>query len=254
VTIARRLDHSYEVSALQAESGNKLAKVVAPTPVVPKVARSSLVTGTAPSSKVARLSRVPGIAPPRDDICDDGLNQSRICGLSGKNAWHYLENVGPTVNDIVEVHPDIVAKRAGQRWFMIVKKANVIQCMGKPCIELCRWCKTDTLEPCKEYKEPELCRIESVKAYGVREAPIFANVRSIAAVKPTPTQTQVTVESSSSDSDAKEMAAAAAAKRPKVTTTHVLAAVQRMSARPKPQVQEVCDGDEFCVCSKCLGY
>ena len=163
-----------------------------------------------PVAKKQRPSRVPGTVPPfrKGDVFYDGLNESRFRGLNGKNAWHYIENVGPTVNDIVEVHPDKEAKRAGQRWFMIVKKANVIEHMGKPCIELCRWCKTDTLEPCNLYKEPELCRIECVIAYGVREAGVFDTVRNVTSAKLTPTLTQQQVtaakdaESSSSDSDA----------------------------------------------------
>jgi hypothetical protein len=178
---------------------------------------------------------------------------------------HYLEQIGPTVNDIVEVWPDLKAQRAGQRWFMIVKKAKRITFQGKECIESCRWCKTNTLEPCNTYKEVTLCKIENVKAYGVREAPIFSIVRSIAPVKPMPTPVQTQdKESSSSDSDApisrgavrlaKEMAAAA--KKPKVTVTNdqVLAAVQRMSTRPKPQVSQECDGDAYCICPKCTGY
>ncbi len=235
-------------------------------PVVPKVARPS--PGTALSCEVARPSRVPGTAPSNLPF-EDVLNEDRARGLFGKNAWHYLEQIGPTVNDILEIWPDLKAQRAGQRWFMIVKKAKKITVQGKECIESCRWCKTNTLEPCNTYKEVTLCRIETVKAYGVREAPIFANVRSIAPVKPTPTPTQpqITVESSSSDSDApisiissgakrvaREMAAAAAAKKPKVTQKQVLAAVQRMSERSKPQVSEECDGDAYCACSKCLGY
>ena len=223
-------------------------------------------TQGAPVLKVARPSRVPGTAPSNLPF-EDVFNEDRARGMSGKNAWHYLEQIGPTVNDILEIWPDLKAQRAGQRWFMIVKKAKKITVQGKECIESCRWCKTNTLEPCNIYKEVELCRIENVKAYGVREAPIFANVRSIAPVKPTPTptQTQIRVVSSSSDSDApissgakrlaREMAAAAAAaKKPKVTQQQVLAAVQRMSARPKPQAHEVCDGEWDCPCSKCFGY
>jgi hypothetical protein len=80
--------------------------------------------------------------------------------------------------------------------------------------------------------------------------------------RPTPVQTQ-DKESSSSDPDApisrgakrlaREMAAAAAAaKKPKVTQQQVLAAVQRISARTKPQVSEECQGDAYCTCPKCL--
>jgi hypothetical protein len=219
-------------------------------------------TQVAPVLKVARPSRVPETAPSNLPF-EDGLNEDRARGLSGKNAWHYLEQIGPTVNDILEIWPDLKAQRAGQRWFMIVKKAKKITVQGKECIESCRWCKTNTLEPCNTYKEVTLCRIENVKAYGVREAPIFANVRSIAPVIPTPTPTkpQITVESSSSDSDspissgAKKLAREmAAAKKSKVSQKQVLAAVQRMSERTKPQVSEECAGDAYCLCSKCAGY
>ena len=209
--------------------------------------------------QVVPVAQVAGTAPPSESPVV-GSNEDRLRGLTYKNAWHYLEEVGPTVNDIVEVHPDKEAKRAGQRWFMIVKKAKIIEVMGKPCIESCRWCKTDTLEPCQKFKESTLCRVESVKAYGVREAPIFDTVRSLTSVKPTPTPTQTQVSACNSDSDVPISSGAA---RPKVTNDQVLAFVQgisgqsqsqRTSARPKPLVQEVCDGDEYCVCPKCSGY
>jgi hypothetical protein len=148
---------------------------------------------------------------------------------------------------------------------MIVKKANVIQHMGKPCIELCRWCKTDTLQPCNLYKEPELCRVECVIAYGVREAGIFDTVRNVTSAKLTPTLTQQQVtaakdaESSSSDSDAPitkaaiAMAKASAARprvQPVVSNELVLNTVRRFQA----QREEVCDGPPYCICRKCTGY
>jgi hypothetical protein len=37
----------------------------------------------------------------------------------------------------------------------------------------CRWCKTNTLQPCPVFKDLIHCNIQEVKAFGVRDAPIF---------------------------------------------------------------------------------
>jgi hypothetical protein len=239
-------------------------------PVVPKVARPS--PGTAPSSEVTLYNgkKTPAASQSQEI-------QNRLLGLTGKRARLYIQQTGPTVDDIVEIHPDDKARRAGQRWFMIVKKAKMITVEGKECIESCRWCQTNTLQPCTIWKEGTHCRLENVRAYGVRDAPIFKDLvtvqtavpRTVVLAKVAQLNQLVTaakdVESSSSDSDApissgakrlaREMAAAAAAaKKPKVTQQQVLAAVQRISARTKPQVSEECDGGAYCCCSKCAGY
>jgi hypothetical protein len=140
--------------------------------------------------------------------------QNRLLGLTGKRARDYLQQTGPTVDDIVEIHPDVKARRAGQRWFMIVKKAKMITVEGKECIESCRWCQTNTLQPCTIWKEGTLCRLENVRAYGVRDAPIFKDLvtvhtavpQSVVLAKVAQLNQLVAAakdaESSSSDSDA----------------------------------------------------
>jgi hypothetical protein len=157
--------------------------------------------------------------------------------MIGKKARDFLEEFGPTVNTILEVYPDATAKRAGQRWFMIVKKANLVLVHEKISVESCRWCKTNTLQPCPVYRDVIYCHIENVKAYGVREAPIFRDVAS----EPTP--------------------APAAAAVP--TTAQILAKIGEMSAAKAAsqtrsqrevlpnQIVEECSGDCFCICSKC---
>jgi hypothetical protein len=152
------------------------------------------------------------------------------------------------VNDIVEVFPDRAAKHAGQRWFMIVKKANVVTVKGKISIESCRWCKTNTLQPCMTYKELTHCALENVKAYGVREAPIFEDV----APQSRPVLTDcgdapvaATVSNSQVLARVKEL------QRVK-DLNESTAASQSRSQREVPKHTEKCHGDAFCICSACF--
>jgi hypothetical protein len=147
---------------------------------------------------------------------------SRLLGLTGKRAWHFLQKFGPTVNDIVQVQPDTDARRAGEKWFMIVKKAKMITVDEEECIESCRWCKTNTLQPCNIFKDVTPCRLENVIAYGVRDAPIFKDL--------------VTVQT-----------AAPPVAAPPVSNAVVLAKVVEL----RKQQEVACTHDMFCVCSAC---
>jgi hypothetical protein len=107
---------------------------------------------------------------------DEHPSPSEVTGMLEEVAREHLLAFGAAVNTILEIHPDAKARRAGQRWFMIVKKANVVKVEGKSSIESCRWCKTNTLQPCPIFKDLIHCNIQEVKAYGVRDAPIFKDV------------------------------------------------------------------------------
>ena len=61
---------------------------------------------------------------------------------------------------------------------MIVKKTNLVLVHEKISVESRRWCKTNTLQPCPVYRHVIYCHIGNVKAYGLREAPIFRDVAS----------------------------------------------------------------------------
>jgi hypothetical protein len=120
---------------------------------------------------------------------------------------------------------------------MIVKKANLVLVHENISVESFRWCKTNTLQPCPVYRDVIHCHIENVKAYGVREAPIFRDVAS----EPTPAPVAAAVP----------------------TTAQILAKIGEMSAAKAAsqtrsqrevlpnQIVEECSGDCFCICSKC---
>ena len=99
---------------------------------------------------------------------------------------------------------------------MIVKKAKMITVDGKEFIESCRWCKTNTLQPCNIFKDVTPCRLENVIAYGVRDAPIFRDL--------------VTVQTAA----------------PPVSNEVALAKVVELRKQ-----QEDCTHDIFCVCPAC---
>ena len=133
-------------------------------------AAQNAVTGSVLSAQQAP-PRTPGTAP--DDGTSDGGGEDGYEGVTGKAARRHLLEHGPSKGDILEIFPDKAAERAGHRWFMIVKKPDVVEVKGKPSIELCRWCGTNSLLPCKIYTDPTPCHIKNVKAWGLPSATLF---------------------------------------------------------------------------------
>ena len=105
---------------------------------------------------------------------------------------------------------------------MIVKKAKLVLVHEKISVEACRWCKTNTLQPCPNFKEPAHCHLENVKAYGVREAPIFKDVASeptaAAAVPPVPSPAQILAKVQQMNAAVSGVANKKAAKKPQFCT------------------------------------
>jgi hypothetical protein len=189
-------------------TGQKIDKVA-------KVTADTDNPGEAPAAFPPTLS-APASATPHD------RTKLESTGITGKRARAYLEDFGPSVNTILEIYPDKEARRAGQRWFMIVKKAKLVLVHEKISVEACRWCKTNTLQPCPNFKEPAHCHLENVKAYGVREAPIFKDVASeptaAAAVPPVPSPAQILAKVQQMNAAVSGVANKKAAKKPQFCT------------------------------------
>jgi hypothetical protein len=143
-----------------------------PLPVIRNATQSS----SQPAAAAAAEPRTPGTAT--DDETSDEGGEDGYEGMSGKSARDYLQEYGPSKGDILEIHPDVAAKRAGERWFMIVQKPNVVYVNGEngrrePSIESCRWCRTNSLRPCNIFTDPTHCLIRNVKAWGLSSATLF---------------------------------------------------------------------------------
>ena len=130
--------------------------------------------------------RTPGTAAD-NDTSDEGGGEDGYEGVSGEAARNHLLEHGPSKGDILEIYPDLKDKRAGHRWFMIVKKPDVVQVLGKPAIESCRWCATNSLLPCKKFTDPTPCHIKNVKAWGLQSATLFKACAPAADTAPTRT-------------------------------------------------------------------
>ncbi len=145
---------------------------------------------------VALPYRTPATAPhnPQEENGgDDGFE-----GMTGENARNILLEYGPDKGDIVELFPDAQGKRVGDRWFMIVKNPELIQVNGKTSIKLCRWCKTNSLQPCTTWKDLTHCHIENVTAWGVPTATIFKNLPVAASIRTPTSSSAVPVTAASS--------------------------------------------------------
>ena len=112
--------------------------------------------------------------------------------MTGDYAIEILRTYGPEIGDVIEVHPDNKAKVAGDRWFMIVKKHNLVEVNGKLSVDKCQWCKTNSLQPCKIFKDLTHCPLENVKAWGRQTAKIFAKFATASSLKANvPTQASI---------------------------------------------------------------
>jgi hypothetical protein len=123
---------------------------------------------------------------------------------------------------ILEVFPDRDARRAGDRWFMIVMVPTLINIDGKQHFELCRWCMKNSLEPCTIFRQPVPCEIKCVKAFGERTAPKF-----------------------------QKFAAAPTVAAP--STRVILDKIKSLSQQQEKQKEEDTH-DQNCVCRKCMGF
>ena len=151
--------------------------------------KAKRVSSDAPTA-VAALSaqqvppRTPGTAAD-NDTSDEGGGEDGYEGVSGEAARNHLLEHGPSKGDILEIYPDLKDQRAGHRWFMIVKKPDVVQVLGKPAIESCRWCATNSLLPCKKFTDPTPCHVKNVKAWGLQSATLFKACAPAADTAPT---------------------------------------------------------------------